>query len=100
MEYYLKTMEIEARIKELLECIAEAKYVGKMFIKHDDGFWSLKLGPNDYQPFLSLAFEGDEDSFMKFLEKEFRSRKKSFRSQSKAVLFNGYSFIHQPMIEL
>ena len=91
MEYYLKTMEIEARIKELLECIAEAKYVGKMFIKHDDGFWSLKLGPNDYQPFLSLAFEG---------EKEFRSRKKSFRSQSKAVLFNGYSFIHQPMIEL
>ena len=100
MEYYLKIMELEDKIKELLECVAEAKYIGKIFLKKDDDFWLLKLGPNEYQPFLSLAYEGDEDSFTKFLDKEFRIRKKSFVSQSKAVLHNGYSFLHQPMIEL
>lgn len=100
MEYYQIIMELEAKIKELLECIAEAKYVSKIFLEHDDGLWTLKLGPNAYQPFLSLTFEGDEESFMKFLDKEFRNRKASFRSKSKAVLFNGYSFLHQPMIEL
>lgn len=100
MEYYLITMELEDKIRELLECVAEAKYVGKVYLKRDDDFWLLKLGPNEYQPFLSLAYEGDEDSFMKFLDKEFRMRKQSFVSQSKAVLHNGYSFLHQPMIEL
>lgn len=93
-------MELEDKIKELLECVSEAKYVGKIFVKNEDTFWMLKLGPNEYQPFLSLAYEGDEEGFMKFLDIEFRKRKKSFVSQSKAVLFNGYSFLHQPMIEL
>lgn len=93
-------MEIEVKIKELLESIAEAKYVGKIFVKEDDGFWVIKLGPNENQPFLSLAYEGTEDDFLVFLEKEFRNRKRSFISQSKAVLFNGYSFLHQPMIEI
>lgn len=100
MEHYLIIMELEDKIKELLEKSAEAKYIGKVFLKENDGFWIIKLGPNEYQPFLSLAYEGDEESFMKFLETEFRKRKKSFRSQSKAVLFNGYSFIHQPMLEV
>lgn len=93
-------MELEVKIKELLENVAGAKYVGKIYLCKDGDFWSLKLGPNNYQPFLSLAYEGDEDSFMKFLEKEFCLRKRSFLSQSKAVLHNGYSFLHQPMIEL
>ena len=98
MEYYLTIME--DKIKVLLECVAEAKYISNIYLKHDDNFWVLKLGPNEYQPFLTLAYEGDENSFMKFLDKEFRIRKKSFLSQSKAVLHNGYSFLHQPMIEL
>lgn len=98
MEYYLTIME--DKIKELLECVAEAKYISNIYLKHDDNFWVLKLGQNEYQPFLTLAYEGDENSFMKFLDKEFRIRKKSFLSQSKAVLHNGYSFLHQPMIEL
>ena len=93
-------MEIEVKIKELLESITEAKYVGKIFIKETDGFWVIKLGPNENQPFLSLAYEGDEKDFLSFLDKEFRNRKRSFLSQSKAVLFNGYSFLHQPMIEI
>lgn len=100
MEHYLIIMELEAKIKELLECTVEAKYVGKMYLKEDDGFWNLRLGPNEYQPFLSLTYEGNENDFLKFLEKEFLLRKRSFRSHSKAVLHNGYSFIHQPMIEL
>ena len=100
MEYYLIIMELKDKIKELLESVAGAKYVGRIFLKSDDDFWLLKLGPNEYQPFLTLAYEGDEDSFMKYLDKEFRIRKKSFVSQSKAVLHNGYSFMHQPMIEL
>lgn len=99
MEQYQIIM-IEDKIKELLEKVAEAKYTGKVFIKKDDDFWVLKLGPNDYQPFLTLAYEGDEESFMKFLDVEFHKRKKSFRSQSKAVLFNGYSFLHEPLINL
>ena len=93
-------MEIEVKIKELLESITEAQYVGKIFIKETDGFWVIKLGPNENQPFLSLAYEGDEKDFLSFLDKEFRNRKRSFLSQSKAVLFNGYSFLHQPMIEI
>ena len=100
MEHYLIVMEIEVKIKELLESITEAKYVGKIFIKETDGFWVIKLGPNENQSFLSLAYEGDEKDFLSFLDKEFRNRKRSFLSQSKAVLFNVYSFLHQPMIEI
>ena len=91
---------MEDKIKELLECAANAKYIGKIFLYNNDGFWSLKLGPNEYQPFLSLAYEGDKEEFLFFLEKEFMKRKNSFASHSKAVLHNGYSFLHQPMIEI
>lgn len=91
---------MEAKIRKLLENAAGAKYIGKIFLNNDDGFWSIKLGPSEYQPFLSLAYEGSEEDFLKFLDREFRKRKKSFRSQSKAVLHNGYSFLHQPMIEV
>lgn len=38
MEYYLIIMELEDKIKGLLECVAEAKYVGKIFLKKDGDF--------------------------------------------------------------
>ena len=38
MEYYLTIMELEDKIKGLLECVAEAKYVGKIFLKKDGDF--------------------------------------------------------------
>ena len=99
MEHYLKIMELENKVLEMINEITGAKYTGRVTIEHEDGIWMLKLSPTKEFSMLTLGYEGDEKSFMSFVEKELRKRKLN-RGSAKIKLINGYSFEHKPVIEL
>ena len=99
MEHYLKIMELEDKILEMINEITGAKYTGRVIVEYDDGFWMLKLSPTKEVSMLTLGYEGDEANFVSFIDKELRKRKLN-RGSSKIKLINGDSFEHKPVIEL
>lgn len=99
MEHYLKIMELEDKILEMINEITGAKYTGRVAVEYDDGFWMLKLSPTKEFSMLTLGYEGDEKGFLSFIEKEISKRKLN-RGSAKIKLINGDSFEYKPVIEL
>jgi hypothetical protein len=92
-------MELEDKILEMVNEITGAKYTGRVTVEEDDGIWILKLSPTKEFSMLTLGYEGDENGFISFVNKELRKRKLN-RGSAKITLINGNSFEHKPVIEL
>lgn len=93
--------ELIDKIRNLINTITDSKYISHLNVIHEDDLYVLRLGLNskDASP-ISLGFQGDEDSFLKFLEKEFRKRKLQNIQYTKGTLINGDSNVYYPIIEL
>ena len=74
MEYY-QNMALEDRIQQTIDDTMCTQYIGGFILEiEDDTLWTLRLNLNQSEAPLSLSYEGDEDGFFRFLEKELRSR--------------------------
>jgi hypothetical protein len=74
MEYY-QHMALEDRIQQTIDGAMCTQYIGGFTLEiEDDTLWTLRLNLNQSEAPLSLSYEGDEDGFFRFLEKELRSR--------------------------
>lgn len=89
------------KIRTLLNQITESKYIGALDVKLDNGIYilSLGLGNKDAKP-ISLGFQGSEEEFLKFLEKEFRKKKFQSIDRNSTTLINGDAPMYYPIIEL
>lgn len=99
--YHRKESNLECRIRELINQVTKSKYISPLDVKHEDGIYTLRLGLNckDAAP-ISFGYQGNEDGFLKFLEKEFRKRKLQYIRYTTGALINGDSNLYYPVIEL
>ena len=89
MELYLsKESNLECRVRELINQVTQSKYISPIDVKYEDA------AP------ISFGYQGSEEGFLKFLEKEFRKRKLQNINYTTGVLINGDSNLHFPIIEL
>lgn len=96
-----KESKLEHDVRELINQVTKSSYISSLNIKEEDGVYTLRLGLNckDAAP-ISFGFQGDEEGFLKFLEKEFRKRKLQNIIYTKGDLVNGDSKLYYPIIEL
>lgn len=67
--------KLEQEILDIINEVIEGKYIGRLNISHEDGIWQLNLFfDRNYTP-VSLAYEGTEDEFKKFVKKEIKKNK-------------------------
>lgn len=99
--YHRKESNLECRVRKLINQVTKSEYISPLKITHKDGIYTLRLGLNckDAAP-ISLGYQGDEEGFLKFLEKEFRKRRLQDISYTTGVLINDNSDIYYPIIEL
>lgn len=99
--YHRKESNLECRVRELINQVTKSKYISPLKITYEDGIYTLRLGLNckDAAP-ISFGYQGDEEGFLKFLEKEFRKRRLQNISYTTGVLINGDSDVYYPIIEL
>ena len=99
--YRNRETPLENKVRDLINCITKTDYISPISIRYDDGIYTLRLGLNckDASP-ISLGFQGSEDDFLKYLEKEFKKRKLQMVKYTKGVLINGDSNMFYPTIEL
>lgn len=99
--YRNRESPLENKVRDLINCVTKTEYVGPLSIRYECGIYTLRLGLNcrDATP-ISLGFQGSEEDFLKFLEKEFRKRKLQMVKYTKGVLINGDSNVFYPIIEL
>ena len=99
--YRGKENELEHKIRKLINCITKSEYFSPLDVSYENGMYTLRLGLNcrDASP-ISLSCQGDEDDFIRFLEKEFRKRKLQNISYTTGTLINGNSIMFHPIIEL
>lgn len=76
MAQYLLVMVTEEQIKEIIEQTIHAKYIGKMNIKQEDGFYILQLFfQQNERPRISIAIETDDDAcFLDYVRDEMKTR--------------------------
>jgi hypothetical protein len=102
MEPYLnRDPELEKKVLDLLNEVTKSKYTSSLEINHSDGMYFLRLGLNckDASP-IALGFAGDEEAFLKWLRKEFKTRRLQDVRYTKAGLENGNSDMLYPIIEI
>ena len=99
--YLRKESNLECRVRELINQVTQSEYISPIDVKYEDGIYTLRLGLNckDAAP-ISFGYQGSEEGFLKFLEKEFRKRKLLNINYTTGVLINGNSNLHFPIIEL
>ena len=103
MELYLSNMKND--IKELFFNITCTKYIGDLELDIiddcNDKLYTLRICLNspDVAPIV-LGFQGTDDQFMKYLEKEFRKRRLQEIQYTKSTLINGDNVWHIPVIEI
>ena len=103
MELYLSNLK--NNIRDLFFNITCTKYIGdlELDIINDcyDNLYTLRICLNtpDVAPIV-LGFQGNEEQFMKYLEKEFRKRRLQEINYTKATLINGNNEWHIPIIEI
>lgn len=99
--YQGKESNLECRVRRLINQVTESKYISPLKVIYDDGIYTLRLGLNckDAAP-ISFGYQGDEDGFLKFLDKEFRTRRLQNIIYTTGVLVNGDNNSYYPVIEL
>lgn len=99
--YQEKESNLECRIRELINKTTNSQYISPLDVKEEDGVYTLRLGLNckDAAP-ISFGYQGNEEDFLKFLEKEFRKRKLQNTMYTSGALVNGDGNLHYPIIEL
>lgn len=99
--YLRKESDLECRIRELINRVTKSKYISPLDVTYDNGIYTLRFGLNckDAAP-ISFGYQGTEDEFLKFLEKEFRKRKLQHVEHTTGALVNGDSNLYYPIIEL
>lgn len=99
--YQNNDSELEHKVRELINQVTKSNYISSISIKQEDGIYSFRLGLNckDAAP-ISFGYQGDEEGFLRFLEKEFRKRKLQNIVYTKGDLVNGDSKLYYPIIEL
>ncbi len=99
--YRGKESAFEHRIRELINHITNSEYISPLDVSYENGMYTLRLGLNcrDATP-ISLSYQGDEEGFIMFLEKEFKKRKLQNISYTTGTLVNGNSNMWHPIIEL
>ena len=99
--YLRKESNLECRVRELINQVTQSEYISPIDVKYEDGIYTLRLGLNcKYAAPISFGYQGSEEGFLKFLEKEFRKRKLQNINYTTGVLINGNSNLHFPIIEL
>lgn len=101
VSYPRKESNLECRVRELINKVTNSQYISPLDIKEEDGIYTLRLGLNckDAAP-ISFGYQGNEEGFLKFLEKEFRKRKLQNITYTTGALINGDSNLYYPIIEL
>lgn len=99
--YPRKESNLECRVRELINQVTNSQYISPLDIKEEDGIYTLRLGLNckDAAP-ISFGYQGNEEGFLNFLEKEFRKRKLQNITYTTGALINGDSNLYYPIIEL
>lgn len=99
--YPRKETKLECEVRKLINRVTKSEYISPLDIKYEDGIYTLRLGLNckDAAP-ISFGYQGDEEGFFKYLEKEFRTRKLQNVGYTTTTLINGESNLHYPIIEL
>ena len=103
LELYLSKLKND--IRTLFFNVTCTKYIGdlELDIINDcnNNLYTLRICLNtpDVAPIV-LGFQGNENQFMKYLEKEFRKRKLQEITYTKATLINGGNILHVPIIEI
>lgn len=73
----------EEAVKDIIECLYKAKYTAEIKVEtltNSDGNitgYLLILGLNNSEMPLQIAFDGDWDSFLKYIKEELRTRRLS-----------------------
>lgn len=67
-------MDIIDKIEELVRKTMCVEYVSDLTLEIDGDEYNLLLDLNQWRAPLSIAYQGTEDGFLKYLEKEFQSR--------------------------
>ena len=67
-------MELVDKVYEIIEKAMCAYYTGDFTLTIDGNQWKLSLDLNQWKAPLVLVYEGDEEGFFEFLEKELRNR--------------------------
>lgn len=67
--------QLEVEFRDLITKATGAKYISKLNIYEEDGFWTLEMGINcqDAKPIV-VTFEGTKDQFKEYLCKDFKRR--------------------------
>lgn len=99
--YERKESELEHEIRELINRVTCSEYISSLDVKHEDNIYTLRLGLNckDAAP-ISFGYQGDEEGFLAYLEKEFRKRKLQNTKYTTGALINGNANQLYPIIEL
>lgn len=98
LELYQEKVKI---IRDLLDKVSNSKYIGPLDLQYIDGMYIVRLGANcrEASP-VCIGYTGDWNSFLKFIEKEFRKRRFSEITYTNAKIINGESPMFYPIIEL
>lgn len=72
--------QLEEEVRTVIENIYKAKYIGTLQIapildREVQLGYKLRLGMNKDERPLYIAFEGDKDTFIKYLQQELRNRR-------------------------
>lgn len=99
--YQQEECNLEQRIRELINNVTNSQYISNLDVYQENGIYVLRLGLNckDAAP-ISFGYQGDEEGFLKFLEKEFRKRRLQNINYTTTTIINGDSGTYYPVIEL
>ena len=82
-------MELVDKVYEIIEKAMCAYYTGDFTLTIDGNQWKLSLDLNQWKAPLVLVYEGDEEGFFEFLEKELRNRQHRRGNTAYKSLKNG-----------
>lgn len=101
VSYPRKESDLEHRVRELINRVTKSKYISPLEVKYENGTYILRLGLNckDASP-ISIGYQGNEEGFFKYLEKEFRKRRLQMVEYHTETLINGNVNLYYPIIEL
>ncbi len=99
MESY-QTKELVDRIRDIINEVTESKYISKIDVKQEDGFYRLQFDLGCRQAPFALGFTGTEDELLEFVRKEFKKRRLESIEHTTVTLENGDSTVFYPVIDL
>lgn len=76
---------IEEEILNIINTAIEGKYIGKLKVINDEGFWTLFIYLDQEMSPLVMSYEGDYEKFKDFIYNEFKTRQMQRVSFWKAV---------------